>query len=719
MPSWNSMWVAWLEGRVGALWRQRVWRRFMAGVIFFLAFSGLIGINYLPENLDVKEGQIASKDILAPKSVVFQDQLATEALRKAAATRIPPAYSVDVNVEQTVINNMTAVLGKVRQVQKNSQLSEKQKIDQLKAGLPFVLKDTQARQFLQYSDETLILIGESSSQLIHQVMVEGVAKEKLKETQEKLTKTIDDLPVRRDQRESIRLLTVNFLQPNKVFNEIETHQHIQAARDAVVPVTQTILQGQKIVSKGEPITKAQLQRLEALGLLRDRGNWSIVLGISLLVMLSMAVVVGYIRQFKPELYDKDSHVVLLGLIVFIVLLVARGILAINFAGRPELSDIIGYLVPMAAGGMLITVLLDSYLAIVVSIMVNTWLGVLTGFEIRFTLVGVITSLIAIYSVSHLSQRSDLAKAGLLNVGATAAGTVLSIGLVTGMDLSLIFWGMLMGLGNGILSAVITGGVLPYLESTFGITSAVRLLELSNPNNGLLKRLLVEAPGTYHHSIIVGNLAEAAADSIGANALLVRTGAYYHDIGKTKRPYFFVENQMTGGSPHDKIAPSLSTLIITSHVRDGVELARDKKLPEPLIDIIEQHHGTSLVSYFYHLAKETDKHESVLEETYRYDGPKPQTREAALVMLADSVEAAVRAMKQPSMGDMEGQVRELIKKKLDDGQLDECDITLRDLHTIANAFMKVLAGIYHHRIEYPDQVLTEIERRRLKDAHLPN
>nr|MDA8211210.1 HDIG domain-containing protein [Clostridia bacterium] len=348
---------------------------------------------------------------------------------------------------------------------------------------------------------------------------------------------------------------------------------------------------------------------------------------------------------------------------------------------------------------------------------NTWLGVLTGFQLRFAFVGLVTGLVAIYSVSHLSQRSDLAKAGLINVGASAAVSIIAIGLLTGMDVSLMSWGLLIGLGNGILSAVLTGGVLPYLESAFGITSAVRLLELSNPNNPLLKRLLMEAPGTYHHSIIVGNMAEAAADAIGADSLLVRAGAYYHDIGKTKRPYFFIENQLSCENPHDKIAPSLSTLIITSHVRDGVELAREHKLPEKIIDIIEQHHGTSLVSYFYHRAKESDKHESVQEEAYRYDGPNPQTREAALVMLADSVEAGVRSRKQPSLGDLEGLVREIIKKKLEDGQLDECNVTLRDLHTIATAFMKVLTGIFHTRIEYPDQMLKEMERRKLKDANL--
>lgn len=717
MPSWKNLLGAWLEGKAGNWLKQRAWRRFLAGVMFFIAFSTLIGINFLPENLNLKEGQVAPKDIPAPRSVVYQDKIATEALRQAAAARVLPAYDLEPAVVQIVENNIESFIEKVRNAQITPGLDEAGKINQIKANLPFTLSDYQARQFLLYDQETLNLIEESARQLVRQILTEGVEEDQLKAKKEHLNKTINELPVQKDRKESIKLLTINYLQPNKIYNEQETRRRLQAARDSVIPVTQTILRNQKIISKGDVVTKDHIQKLEALGLLRASSTWTVILGIGFLVLITMALVLTYIRQFLLGMYKRDNLLILLGIIVFITLLAARGVLAISFADRPELSDIMGFLVPIAAASMLIAVLLDSHLAIVVTVLLNIWLGVLTGFQLRFAFVGLVTGLVAIYSVSHLSQRSDLAKAGLINVGASAVVSIIAIGLITGMDLSLMSWGLLIGLGNGILSAVLTGGVLPYLESAFGITSAVRLLELSNPNNPLLKRLLMEAPGTYHHSIIVGNMAEAAADAIGADSLLVRAGAYYHDIGKTKRPYFFIENQLSCENPHDKIAPSLSTLIITSHVRDGVEMAREHKLPERIIDIIEQHHGTSLVSYFYHRAKESDKHESVQEEAYRYDGPKPQTREAALVMLADSVEAGVRSCKQPSLGDLEGLVRGIIKKKLEDGQLDECNVTLRDLHTIATAFMKVLTGIFHTRIEYPDQMLKEMERRRLKDANL--
>ena len=281
-------------------------------------------------------------------------------------------------------------------------------------------------------------------------------------------------------------------------------------------------------------------------------------------------------------------------------------------------------------------------------------------------------------------------------------------LYTGMTGTMILTGVFFGILNGFLSAILTIGLLPYLETVFSVTSMVKLLELSNPNQELLRKLLVEAPGTYHHSIMVGNLAESAAERIGAHPLTVRVGAYYHDIGKLKRPYFFVENQLASDNPHEKIAPSLSALIITSHIKDGVEMAREKRLPPQIIDFIEQHHGDSLVKYFYSRALEEDKEGNVNQETFRYEGPKPQSKEVALVMLADSVEVAVRSLQDPTQGRIEGMVRRIIKERLNDGQLDECDLTFRDLNIIAESFSKVLTGVYHSRIEYPETLAREFE-----------
>jgi hypothetical protein len=259
-------------------------------------------------------------------------------------------------------------------------------------------------------------------------------------------------------------------------------------------------------------------------------------------------------------------------------------------------------------------------------------------------------------------------------------------------------------------------LLPYLEQAFRITTSEKLLTLARPNHPLLQRLLLEAPGTYYHSVLVGNLAETAADQIGADPILSRVGAYYHDVGKIQRPYFFVENQANMENPHAKLSPSLSTMIVTSHIRDGLEYCREYKLPEAIADIVGQHHGTSLVSYFYKQAAEGEHSECIIEEDFRYEGPKPQTKEVALIMLADGCEAAVRSIAKPNMNRIENTVRRIINERLRDGQLNECELTLRDLKMIGDIFIRVLCSTCHSRIEYPAEAIRELERRRPRNGN---
>ncbi|MCF6178877.1 MAG: HDIG domain-containing protein, partial [Geopsychrobacter sp.] len=302
-------------------------------------------------------------------------------------------------------------------------------------------------------------------------------------------------------------------------------------------------------------------------------------------------------------------------------------------------------------------------------------------------------------------RSNLYRAGFW-VAMVNVGMLVGIHFLAAkpFDLQLVYK-ICLGLFGGLLSAMVVNGIIPLAESLFKYTTDIKLLELANMNSPILRELMVQAPGTYHHSMIVGSLVESAAEEIGANPLLVRVAAYYHDIGKVKKPLYFIENSGGQRNKHDKLAPSMSALVLTSHVKEGVELARERKLGAPIIDIIQQHHGTALIKFFYEKAKNQadPEMEQIDERDYRYHGPKPQTREAALIMLADAVEAASRTLSDPTSARIQGMVKKLINNIFIDGQLEECDLTLKDMHLIARSFNRVLGGIFHNRIDYPEPV----------------
>jgi len=423
-------------------------------------------------------------------------------------------------------------------------------------------------------------------------------------------------------------------------------------------------------------------------------------GFALFVIVSVALLTAYIERRGPRRRLDNLMLLIMALILIlmaVMISITKGV--INSGGPQSLA----YLVPISIGSMLITSLLDVSLAVVASFYVSLLFAAALNFDYWFAFISVVSSLVGAYSVAKVTHRGTFMRAGFLVAAVNMTSIVAMHLLQTDNAAGFQSFSLHVGLGilNGIGSAILTMGILPFFETAFGLLTSIRLLELSNPNNPLLKKILMEAPGTYHHSLIVGNLAEAAAEIVGADPLICRVGAYYHDVGKTRRPLFFVENQMTKENPHDKIAPSLSHLIITSHVTDGLEMLEKAGLPKPIRDICATHHGTTILWYFYNKAKELDKNGTVKIDDFRYPGPKPKTRENAIVMICDAVEASVRSMSRPSPNRVEGVIRKIIRDRLQDGQLDECDLTLQDLDVMVGAFMKTLKGIYHSRIEYPD------------------
>ncbi|MFZ2331210.1 MAG: HDIG domain-containing metalloprotein, partial [Atribacterota bacterium] len=373
------------------------------------------------------------------------------------------------------------------------------------------------------------------------------------------------------------------------------------------------------------------------------------------------------------------------------------------------------IIPTAFASMLIAITLDSRLALWVTFLICINIGFIFLGEIDYMVVAFAGGLISIFSIRKATQRSSLTRAGLL-IALINVMSIIALGLIHRNPTDYILQNSMWGLLNGFASAILTIGILPFLETFFDISSSFRLMELTNPNQPLLKQLLVDAPGTYHHSVVVGNLAEAATEEIGGNALLARVGAYYHDIGKLKRPYFFAENQEAYKNIHDDLEPSLSALVIASHVKEGVDMARKFKLPRSIIDIINQHHGTGIISYFYHRALQTnvDKNIEVDEESYRYSGPKPQSKEAGVILLADMLEAEARTLNNPTASRIKNLTQNVINRNLVNGQLDDCNLTLRELNKIKDVFSRVLTGMFHNRVEYPDEeLINKLKRDRVQ------
>jgi hypothetical protein len=427
-----------------------------------------------------------------------------------------------------------------------------------------------------------------------------------------------------------------------------------------------------------------------------------LLGGFLISCLLMFILYRDIMRYKPAYIKKYNMLLLLGMLLFGTLLLGRlfAYLLINLSKGLEYQalDSALYGIPIATGAMLVSLLFDFHTAITFSFAVSLLTGL--WLDASFTVYAFVGSITAAFSVIRCKKRSGILKGG---------GYVIAANVVT-VIIILLFRGELFTVKAppsvlfsalcGMSVAAIVSLILPVIEYFFKVTTDISLLELLDLNQPLMKNLMVTAPGTYHHSVIVGNLAESAAEIVGANPLLARVSAYYHDIGKIKMPDYFVENQSSAVSKHEKLTPHMSSMIITNHVKEGLELAREFKLPEPIIDILQQHHGTMLISYFYQKAKDSTGNGPPAEEDYRYHGPKPQTRVAALVMMADGVEAASRVLSDPTPARIASLVDRIINHIFLEGQLDECELTLKDIHEIKKRFTYILTGIFHKRVDYP-------------------
>ncbi len=712
--------LIWIGNTVASFFRNSTTQKVLGVMLFFSVTILIVFSSFSPKQVMLKPDEVAQTDIQSKINAVVIDERQTDELRKQAADKVQKVYQEDkyalVNTNDDInrfFNSVTGILSTADEdhLPPLHDLIESTNTLRDEANLQ-LHSPTLAQYIVNAQPEDLELIRQAALSVVQNLLSKPVTDEALPDIYQQAQTQIDSMGYSRTARDIIKLVAINSLRPNLIYNAEATAEAIQEASNAIQPVQKNIKAGEIIVRAGDRVTVEQISILEQLGIQRTQSYTSTLIGAGLFVLLTFWVLIQFLRRYYSDIFKDDRLMLLIGLVFIIILLLTRFLTMIKISDNAEINSLVGYLAPVAAGSMLIAILLDNRLAHFLTLVMALYVGLITeGNQLFYGITAFVGGTVGVFQVYRLSQISDLAKSALY-VALANIVTIVTLSMIGGsLSWNLILVGILIGAINGILSAILMIGALPYLESAFSITSMIKLLELSNPNHFLLKRLLLEAPGTYHHSLMVGNLAEASAESIGANPLLVRVGAYYHDIGKVKRPEYFVENQRGFENPHEKIAPALSALIITSHVKDGLEYARDAHLPEVVNDFIAQHHGNSLTRYFYGRALEEDRDGTISEDSFRYEGPKPQSKEVALVMLADSVEAAIRSLQEPTDAKIREMVKKIIKDKLNDGQLESCDLTFKDLDTITQSFCTILEGMYHKRIEYPEVIVKEFERRR--------
>jgi len=714
--------------------KERLASREAASMLLILVFLAvaLSSIFISPQlyRWSVHEGDVALKDIYAPYDFKYfweVDEEATGRAREEAADAVPVVLERDLVTEEGAragIDQFFDVLGE----EQKKETSLYEKTEELKGFVDEGVSEWDLGVLLEQADlrtlkkktllilDNVFLAGYIDSGELDSLREKDVQEVLIfnENTDAELRRARTDLVEKgnvnslvgeyarrqfeddRKTRRAVAELVSAYIRPNLVIDENRTVERKEAAVRKVKPVLKTwsVKKNELIIEKGKRVNAHHITQLGQLRrVFRPGTTPTFFLGVLLLFVLLGLVSVIYLSSTRKKNFLRNTKDI--------------GITLLNMFGLLVVADVImrspqpSYFIPMAAMGMMIALLVGFEIAFLSVLSMSVLISLMIGGKIEVTLVLLVGSVVGMYAVRETRRRAKILLAGIL-VGLGKLAALTCIGLINGMKMDYYITDGLWCLASGLLSGFIVMGLLPVFEHFFKVPTNISLLELSDLNHPLLKKLAMEAPGTYHHSIMVGNLAESACDAIGANSLLARVGAYYHDIGKIPKAEYFSENEMGGPSRHSNLAPSMSALIIAKHVKEGVEIARKYKLNRAMIDFITQHHGDSLISFFYQKAIEKSEDGTVLkEDDFRYPGPKPQTKEGAIILLADSVEASSRALDDPTPSRIRNLVKKIINNKFIDGQLDDCDLTLRDMNKIAESFVRVLMGTFHTRLDYPD------------------
>ena len=673
--------------------------------IYFVVFTLLMTSVIASQNFffqNIIENGISKRDIIAQKTLTVEDVKRTEQHRKEVAQKVEPVMAPA--EDDFIKTNLQTLQSSVMQI----------RIKKEELGILFDLSDNSKRDFiinflLKADDNILHEVFDKSNLTLTNILHEGITEkdyEKDNIDQIILNNMVSNVSKR--QVSVIKAMLEQVIVPNLVVDEFATEIARKNAQNSVKPYEVVFQKGDKILFEGEPVTRLKRDALRQAGYNVYQLNWQGLAAIYIIVFIGTSLFLSYMKFFEKDFMQPRY----LSIAAFLSLLIAIIAVLIPTGFSP-------YVIPIPAFLILMSIFTKPRIAFVAAVILLSVMSIGYQYNIQYLVAFLLLSILSAIAVSQIryAERVDVIKTGFY-IGIAGLIIVLSIYILEKclieVDNVLLLKNCIFILLNGIFSAIIASGLMPLFESAFKIITPYGLAELGDHNQKLLKRLQMDAPGTYHHSLMVSNLCEAAAEAIGADPILARVGALYHDIGKLKRPLFFVENQsyFLIENPHNKFTPRISKMIITAHPKDGLEIAKEYHLPQVVQNFIIQHHGEGLASYFYNQAVKEEGVENVKEEQFRYPGPKPNTKETAILMIADAVESAVRSLKNPTPEEIEGMINKIIVERLNDGQLSDSPLTLKDIKTIASTFSRILRGMQHNRIKYQENLAEELQKQKI-------
>ncbi len=658
---------------------------------------------------NIIENGISKRDIVAQKTLTVEDVKRTEQHKKEVAQKVEPVMAPA--EDDFIKSNLQTLQTSVMQIRKKN-VDDNVKKEEI--GILFDLSDNSKKDFiinflLKAEDNSIHEVFDKANLTLTNILRVGITERDYeKDNIDKII--INNLVsnVSKRQVSVIKAVLEQVIVPNLVVDEFATEIARKNAQNSVKPYEVVFQKGDKILFEGEPVTRLKRDALRQAGYNVYELNWTGLIAIYIIVFVGTFLFLSYMKFFEKDFLQPKY----MAITAFLTLLLA-------FIGVVLPTGFSPYVIPIPAFLILMSIFTKPRIALVASVLLLSIMAIGYQYNIQYLVAFILLSLFSVVSISQIryAERVDIIKTGF-NIGLAGLIIVLSIYILEKclieVDNVLLVKNCSFILLNAIFSAIVASGLMPLLESTFKIITPYGLAEYGDHDQKLLKRLQMDAPGTYHHSLMVSNLCEAAAEAIGADPILARVGALYHDIGKLKRPLFFVENQsyFLIENPHNKFTPRISKMIITAHPKDGIEIAKEYGLPQVIQNFIIQHHGEGLASYFYNQAVQEEGAENVKEEQFRYPGPKPNTKETAILMIADAVESAVRSLKNPTTEEIENMINKIIVERLNDGQLSDSPLTLKDIKIIAATFLRILRGMQHNRIKYQENVAKEFPKDKI-------